>query len=294
MSQVTSQSQVSTVSPSLSLPQLAYKGVPVVTTETLAMAYEVEAHQLRQNFKNNKERFVEGKHFYLIEGDELKAFSLQVENFYSQISAKTRHLTLWTERGAARHAKMLSSDKAWDVFELMEETFFRVAAQSSPAPAPAISASISPSDRADLKALVDAKLSAYPANVQGKARAELWTRFNRHFRIAEYAQLPAEKTAEARDYIIALELRAVKSLEKTNTTPAIPAKIPLAREMKELSEIQSKLDRIIQTVQIEGFTGYSTSESKSAIDLVRAKNAHILMAANCLIMTKLSISAAIA
>lgn len=121
------------VSPSLSLPQLAYKGVPVVTTETLAMAYEVEAHQLRQNFKNNKERFVEGKHFYLIEGDELKAFSLQVENFYSQISAKTRHLTLWTERGAARHAKMLNSDKAWEVFELMEETFFNVKTSAAPA-----------------------------------------------------------------------------------------------------------------------------------------------------------------
>ena len=31
---------------------------------------------------------------------------------------------LWTERGAARHAKMLETDKAWDVFEQLEDSYF--------------------------------------------------------------------------------------------------------------------------------------------------------------------------
>ena len=70
--------------------------------------------------------------------------------------------------------------------------------------------SLTPADRSDLKALVDAKLSTCPAHLQGKARSELWARFNRHFRIAEYAQLPQEKMAEARDYIVELELRALR------------------------------------------------------------------------------------
>ena len=51
---------------------------------------------------------------------------------------------------------------------------------------------ISASERAELKLIVDAKLSTYPAAVQGKARAEIWAKFNRHFRIAgpAYARGP--------------------------------------------------------------------------------------------------------
>lgn len=79
-----------------------------------------------------------------------------------------------------------------------------------PTPAPSPDAAISPAERAELKALVDAKLSAAPAAVQGKARAEIWTRFNRHFKIAEYAQLPAGKMPDARDYLIQLNVKALQ------------------------------------------------------------------------------------
>ncbi|EOL0007810.1 P22AR C-terminal domain-containing protein, partial [Escherichia coli] len=41
-----------------------------------------------------------------------------------QISPKTRSLILWTERGAARHAKMLETDRAWEVFEKLEDCYF--------------------------------------------------------------------------------------------------------------------------------------------------------------------------
>lgn len=76
-----------------------------------------------------------------------------------------------------------------------------------------------PALRAELKAIVDAKLSTAPADVQGKARAEIWTRFNRHFRIAEYAQLPACRMAEARDYLIELQMKSYP----TKTAAAVPA-----------------------------------------------------------------------
>lgn len=84
-------------------------------------------------------------------------------------------------------------------------------------------AAISPAERAELKAIVDAKLSTYPASVQGKARAEIWTRFNRHFRIAEYAQLPAVKMTEARDYLIQMEVKALGAAAQPTATAAIPA-----------------------------------------------------------------------
>ena len=92
-----------------------------------------------------------------------------------------------------------------------------------PTPAPSPDAAIGPAERAELKALVDAKLSAAPAAVQGKARAEIWTRFNRHFRIAEYAQLPTVKMPEARDYLIQMEVKALGAAAQPTATAAIPA-----------------------------------------------------------------------
>lgn len=76
-----------------------------------------------------------------------------------------------------------------------------------------------PALRAELKAIVDAKLSTAPADVQGKARAEIWTRFNRHFKIAEYAQLPACRMPEARDYLIEMQMKSYP----TKTAAAVPA-----------------------------------------------------------------------
>lgn len=86
--------------------------------------------------------------------------------------------------------------------------------------------SITPSHRSELKAIVDAKLSTYPASVQGKARSEIWTRFNRNFKIAEYAQLPAKRMAEARDYLIELEVKALKKLPAADAY-ALPAAEPV-------------------------------------------------------------------
>lgn len=90
---------------------------------------------------------------------------------------------------------------------------------SAPAPQPTTDGHLTPALRAELKAIVDAKLSTAPADVQGKARAEIWTRFNRHFKIAEYAQLPACRMAEARDYLIEMEMKSYP----TKTSAAVPA-----------------------------------------------------------------------
>lgn len=96
------------------------------------------------------------------------------------------------------------------------------AEQTALSAAPFPDAAISPAERAELKALVDAKLSAAPAAVQGKARAEIWTRFNRHFKIAEYAQLPAGKMPDAREYLIQLSVKALQPSPQPVAT-ALPA-----------------------------------------------------------------------
>lgn len=113
-----------------SITPVEHKNVRVLTTSQLAEFYGCEEKQLRQNYSNNFIRFIEGKHFFLLEGESLRNFkhSNRVENFGSveqyTVSPNARSLMLWTERGAARHAKSLNTEKAWEVFEDLEDNYF--------------------------------------------------------------------------------------------------------------------------------------------------------------------------
>ncbi len=143
---MTTKISVETLSP------ITHNQIPVITTELLAQLYGTEPVRIRQNHHENKVRFVEGKHFFKVVGNDLK--ELRVALNYSQnlrvtlsnsqnlrvtlsnsqnlqpslrglqISPKARSLILWTERGAARHAKMLETDRAWEVFEKLEDCYF--------------------------------------------------------------------------------------------------------------------------------------------------------------------------
>ncbi|EGT2555209.1 phage antirepressor Ant, partial [Escherichia coli] len=108
------------------LSPVTYNQIPVITTELLARLYGTEAIRIQQNHHENKSRFIEGKHFFKAVGDELKNLRLVLSESQNavKISPKTRSLILWTERGAARHAKMLETDQAWDVFEKLEDCYF--------------------------------------------------------------------------------------------------------------------------------------------------------------------------
>ena len=101
-----------------------FKETRVLTTEQLAQVYECETRNISENFKNNEEKFIEGKHYFKLQGDILKSFKLQSENFGLQISAMTRIFYLWTRQGASRHCKMLGTDKAWEQFDVLEENYF--------------------------------------------------------------------------------------------------------------------------------------------------------------------------
>ena len=116
---MTTQVSVETLSP------ITYKQIPVITTELLAHLYGTEAIRIRQNHHENKGRFIEEKHFFKLEGETLREFKHRVAFNYSvKIARNVRSLILWTERGAARHAKMLETDRAWEVFEKLEDCYF--------------------------------------------------------------------------------------------------------------------------------------------------------------------------
>ncbi|MFC6179992.1 ORF6N domain-containing protein [Lactiplantibacillus daowaiensis] len=105
------------------LQQVKYNGDLILTTEQLAIFYETSAQQIQQNFLNNKDKFVAGTHYYHLKGSELKQFKNYFENF-DLVGKRAPSLYLWTKQGAARHSKMLGTDKAWDMFDELEENYF--------------------------------------------------------------------------------------------------------------------------------------------------------------------------
>lgn len=79
-----------------------YRAQRVVTTEQLAAGYGATEQMITNNFNRNKSRFVEGKHYFKLSGEEVEILRNSFRGV--QISNKARSLTLWTERGAANHA----------------------------------------------------------------------------------------------------------------------------------------------------------------------------------------------
>lgn len=123
------------------LTRIEYKGKLVLTTAQLAEFYDTNPVNLSMNFTNNKKYFIEGKHYFKLEGDELKAFKNSLKNFYAVdenslknfraigINAKSV-LYLWTKRGAARHCKSVGTETAWNMFELLEDAYFNEPAKA--------------------------------------------------------------------------------------------------------------------------------------------------------------------
>lgn len=104
------------------LQVVEYRGQRVITTVQMAAGYGTDVENIRRNFNRNKSRFEEGKHYFQLTGKELE--DLRVSFSPAQISSKTRSLTLWTERGAANHAKMLETDHAWGYHEYLVDFYF--------------------------------------------------------------------------------------------------------------------------------------------------------------------------
>ncbi|TBM05631.1 ORF6N domain-containing protein [Hafnia paralvei] len=105
------------------LSPITHKNTPVITTELLAKLYGTDTNNIKVNYTRNADRFICGKHYFKLEGAALREFKDKVTQS-NLVASRAKHLILWTERGAARHAKMLETDQAWEVFEKLEDCYF--------------------------------------------------------------------------------------------------------------------------------------------------------------------------
>lgn len=102
---------------------IEHRNQRVLLTSQLAESYGTDRRVISNNFSRNKERYQEGKHYYLLKGDVLKEFKgcHQIDESLKSTSI----LYLWTERGAFLHAKSLNTDKAWEVYDSLVEHYFQ-------------------------------------------------------------------------------------------------------------------------------------------------------------------------
>lgn len=103
---------------------LEVKGMKVLTTKQIAEAYGTTKDKIIYNYNYNKDKYILGKHYIEIMGEELKRLKRTCENQMSFKYAKS--LYLWTEKGALLHAKSLNTDKAWEVYDYLVDFYFRV------------------------------------------------------------------------------------------------------------------------------------------------------------------------
>ena len=101
-----------------------FNGQRVLTTQQIADGYGAKTRTIVDNFNNNRNRFEEGKHFILLEGEYLRVFKRENENF--GFAQNINKLYLWTEKGALLQAKSLGTDEAWDMYDILVDTYFKV------------------------------------------------------------------------------------------------------------------------------------------------------------------------
>lgn len=104
------------------IQKVEFDGTLVLTTQQIAEAYGTNVDTITRNFNRNKERYEEGKHYIALEGSKKSDF-LNLGQFDRGLkNAKT--LYLWTQKGALLHAKSLNTDKAWEAYDRLVDSYF--------------------------------------------------------------------------------------------------------------------------------------------------------------------------
>lgn len=95
----------------------------VLTTGQLSQGLGTVSQRITENFNRNRTRFVQGIHYFYLEGEDLVYLKHNLANS-DLVGRNARGLYLWTERGAARHSKILDTDEAWDLYEVLEKNYY--------------------------------------------------------------------------------------------------------------------------------------------------------------------------
>jgi len=74
-----------------------YQGQRILTTSQLAASFGTDTTIISNNFNRNKERYTEGKHYFLLEGEALREFK-STNHLNDESSLRINKLYLWPEQ----------------------------------------------------------------------------------------------------------------------------------------------------------------------------------------------------
>ena len=113
--------------------QIAYKGEPVVTFAMVDDIHQRPDGTASRNFREHRERFVEGADFVKISADEIRRHKIM------SISPKAYgDVVFLTERGYLKLVKPMQDDRAWEVQGEMIDCYFKAKAAQIAKPASGI------------------------------------------------------------------------------------------------------------------------------------------------------------
>ena len=202
----------------------------VLTTGQLAESFGTDSKIINRNFQRNAERYIQGKHFYALTGEELKKFkgSRQIDDHLKFTSV----MYLWTEKGAWLHAKSLNTNNAWDAYEALVDDYYEIKSiQPISSTKTLLQAAL---DQEERIGTVENKVEylsnnmrieggeEYRINKNGKSKvveclggidtkayqevskrafSQFWNEFKRYFEIPRYGDLPKARFEEALQFI---------------------------------------------------------------------------------------------
>jgi mRNA-degrading endonuclease toxin of MazEF toxin-antitoxin module len=113
-----------------------HKGQRVLTTAQLAEKYGTEPRRISENYNRNCVHYSNGIHYFLLVGEALKEYKGKYAN--CGFAENLNQIYLWTEKGCLLHAKSLGTNKAWEVYEMLVDTYFRAKEQLPQTPIEAL------------------------------------------------------------------------------------------------------------------------------------------------------------
>ena len=155
---------------------------------------------------------------------------------------------------------------------------------------PPADAPISPSDQSILQSVVKAKIASLPEEQRGKGLfPQIWSRFNNHFRLGSYKQLPQCRMAEAVTYLMGLELPADR---KEELPPPLPQDLsrdssPCADALRRVANLRWGMASAIDVLRLFCDPRYHPHQydrmsQEVAINLYRTAHGSLVAAYNAL------------
>ncbi len=188
---------------------------------------------------------------YRVNADEFSSEMTQVieitDNADSAFPVKARIFTLRGCHLVAMFARtpIAKAFRRWvlDVLDKLNEEQAPTPSQSSPT---SPSSPITPADQSILQSIVKAKVEALPEERRSKGLyPQIWGRFNNHFRLGSYRQLPQCRMADAVAYLTQLAVR-----EPAQALPPTPPTIePLRVTDNDSADLDAHLDAIQEHIR---------------------------------------------